>query len=453
MFHESFADDVYFVYDEDASRAQASNHPVDLSEAYAAAALHDGSGHVTDDDLREGRVMPPEPDTLGFMAIPIAAFHDVESWEKETATQAVQAEIAEASCISLRHRDYRRFRHYDLIRSKLAANLEKARAAAAAAEVDDEATATEDAEMLDYLDFDEDPSGASSDASSASGVSDEPVQTRVRFCEDVAIREFTATSIVDEPGCVSLEPLAPILALPHHLQLPPPDMFVFSDNWYTHELHMLLRQVVDKFSKQIPSSFQEMNRVVEVARQQASVTSDNVLVAFEGVSAMGKQLIGVINRLQALAMRYLVLTELAHAMTAETAPLYIKQFRECLADCEELQRDIQLFKNLVRHSDNHMGLHSKQLSSSMRDSIHFSHEIKQLQSADGCLLHADNGPVNEEYMNLIKFLGDMKPDKLLRFLRNDFDRIEKDIADIDHLCGLVTGQARALLDAAETAPP
>ncbi|KAM9889809.1 hypothetical protein OXX79_011876, partial [Metschnikowia pulcherrima] len=87
-------------------------------------------------------------------------------------------------------------------------------------------------------------------------------------------------------------------------------------------------------------------------------------------------------------------------------------------------------------------------STGISDSVNYSTKVKELfamvyQKDEDCwtALQSIIG-VSESYTRCVNFLHEMTPERVFRFLKHDFTKMQNDIGNMDYLCGLLLEQTR-----------
>ncbi|OBA23220.1 hypothetical protein METBIDRAFT_29746 [Metschnikowia bicuspidata var. bicuspidata NRRL YB-4993] len=214
---------------------------------------------------------------------------------------------------------------------------------------------------------------------------------------------------------------------------------------------MLLQRIQDKSTYEVPSNLRDFHEVMMLARKQACAATENVICAFESVSSIGKHFIGVINRLQASATRFLMLNESRQSFDSAGNNIYEQHLCECLTGCEDLQQDILLFKDVISQSEELMADNTRHISTSMRNTIVYSKKIKDTfaeiyKNDESSWQHIQAViSASEAYKKCTSFLTEMTPERLFRFLKHDFAKLQADVKNIDQICGLLLDQTRKTL--------
>ena len=414
-------EDLYFIFDEEDVSLDAYNKGLGIiisSKIDWAALESDGSQDSIDAPKIKRKKKKrgfkqhgsKEREVADLSATTFKAF---ASFADETNDLQIQshsqsfrnAEIEEVPLLSAKHKDYRRFRYYDLIRSKLELG---------------------ELESIPPV-----------------GNQDE----KVHFDTEIGIHEFycddtLSCAVISAPDS---RPLS-ILLKKHKLEEPPVcQLFSFLQEEYSQDLCKLMNLTQDNYSLDLSMDFHELYEIMALAQKQAGVATENVLCAFEGMSSMGKHLIGIVNRLQALATRFLVLRE---SQSLENSSELLFQLHACTASCEDLKRDIILFKMIVLQSREHLEANMRHILTGISDSVNYLTKVKELfamvyQKDEDCwtALQSIIG-VSESYTRCVNFLHEMTPERVFRFLKHDFTKMQNDIGNMDYLCGLLLEQTR-----------
>ncbi|GEQ67997.1 hypothetical protein JCM33374_g1663 [Metschnikowia sp. JCM 33374] len=343
--------------------------------------------------------------------------------------------------ILVSRKDYRRFRYYDMVRSEL--------------DLDD-----------NYSGSDVDFGGEMNDGVDIDGDDDMYVEVdysyltcdracKVQFDSQVEIHEFYEEDIL--PGNARSAQLPELPSFTSKLTITQPPQaqylssyFAFIKDKHSSDLCRVLQETSNIHTWRTPVNFRTLYRVMTLAKKQAANVTENVLCAFEGMSALGKRLVGVINLLRASFARFLVLRDSCHPSQGYISD-YEHQLLVFVSSCKELQRDVLRLKNVVLESEEHVEISSTYISSIIEDSLLYSQQVQEIftriQETDEAAWEKVEAIIDvcDSYTKYINFLHDISPECFFEALKLDFAKMKKDISSADSICGLLLNHTQNLL--------
>lgn len=327
-------------------------------------------------------------------------YQNFMGWDFPLCEEWIQrVKTMEMPAILSNHREYRRFRYYDLVRVKLKNNEEV------------------DLQPL--------------------------MESRVRFGVTLKTRDLSSGSVLAGTSSFPLiqAPQSILMvknALPR--QRPGPISIEFLKSDVDTRMKMCVLQLEQKVLSGITLKKEEVKNLMDIAHEHAGEFVENILRSFEGISSTGKRFISLINRLQALANRYMVLNDDLFRSSLNQGNPLPRLLETLVDDCIELQEEIAEFQEGFNRCHAYMQSHVDGLVSHANDCLLYLAQCQSIVHAgyplDGDGLHGSSSELvwNEQYTRNLQFLQNLKAKRIFRFLVGDFDKMHTNSRNVLEVC-------------------
>lgn len=339
----------------------------------------------------------PAPELSLFASWSTQSFSDIVGDYEHERKVLARAELMEVPSIRESYREYRRFRHYDLIRTRIG--------------------------LL-------------------GGALQPPVAAKVQFAVDPSVKEFQKDAYVPECAVDSHFTPVPILHRePENYETMSTKRF-FEFRTGSGTLFLLLRQIQSSILSLTDIDRDKLEEFFSLAVEQGDIAAENVLGAFEGVGSLGKEFVSVLNRLLACAVRFLVLSDYSEVMEMDELSEYRNSLVYCLYDCDELQSAILRLEERAIEANDYLNLYSENIAMEVANALAYFDRVEHihtyLQGSESLMEYPDYST----YAGVIDFLKTKNIPLSLFILQSDILNILDDVADVEERANLLMDQTQ-----------